>query len=340
MASSEPPSTPSAQASSSTPIASPSTPSAADDAKAKREARKARILGKGSDRLNKLTKQARGEEAEMLYPSSDNTPSLNRTASNSTSTRAAAAVSPTGEEDPDDFDISNQGRMDGELQQAMQRFQEQQQQSQQTSQQQPQDPMQQMMAALMGGGGPGGQGGGMPDLSQLFAAMNGQNGEPQLGPDGQPLPPMDNPFAAFANMAGAGGGGGGGGGLFGPQGKVEATGKTLLDRLFSITHIVLFCLLGFFAISSSLSGGSSVGSSVDSSFVDKSASADEVVSAGRDSLLKWASLAYYRPGSEDAHHFRLDGSWLGLGSSVVSRICRTRFMALEALPADHHHLSA
>lgn len=320
-----------------TATASPTTPStsAADDAKARREARKARILGKGSDRLAKLTKQARGDEAEMLYPSSSSPSSSSPAASPATPRRAAppqvASASPAAaagddvHEDPEEIDISNQGRMDAELQQAMTAFQQQQQRSQQQSV--PQDPFAQMMAAMSGqggGGGPGGAGGGggggpagMPDLGQLLAALQGQQQQPGGGgmPGMDGSDPSSNMFppgmAQFLQQQGQ-------------QQPAPASGSRFADRIFSLIHIVLFSLLGFLALSSTLSYSSSGGSPG----YDQQVAAKEYregSSAGVDGslesqavILKWASLAYYRPSLADAAYFELDGRWLGFQSAVVS----------------------
>lgn len=318
---------PSASTSASTSATPTSAPSAADAAKARREARKARILSKGSDRLAKLTKQARGEEAELLYPS---TPSPTATPGAAPSAREsgsgagsgagigsgltpAGAAAPEDEDDPAEVDISHQARMDAEMERSMEMFRQRQVQQQQQfggGEDAPQDPMQAMMAALMGGGpGAGGEGGapqGMPDLSQLFAAMNGGGGQaPGQGGEGAAAAPTS--------------------GLFGPQGKVSPSPRTLFDRLFSLAHICIFLLLGYFAISSTLSaspaldnaaaaGGAGAGAEVLS---EKLLQVGEAVHE-RHRAFKWASLAYRKPTMHDADYFRVDGSWVGMSGNVVS----------------------
>ncbi|CAO1621608.1 unnamed protein product [Jaminaea pallidilutea] len=285
--------------------------SAADDARARREARKARILSKGNDRLSKLTKQARGDDAEMLYPSS---PAKAQTPQPSQSMAL-------GEEDPDEVDISRQAQMDEEVSRAMQMFQarkQQDQQQQQPQQQQQMDPFAQMMAALSGGGGsPDGSQAppGMPDLSQLFAALQGQMGG-EGGPEGAAggFPPGFPPQQQ-------------------QQQQQRRSGRSFTDRLFSLVHIVVFALLGFLAIYSTLHSGSSPGQDQGTrdffdSFMpqgdDSTAQATEKIVQrnhaveARVRYFKWAALAYYRPNVADGSYFQLDPSWigLGLGSSV------------------------
>ncbi|CAO1635489.1 unnamed protein product [Parajaminaea phylloscopi] len=292
---------------------SPSS-SAADEAKARREARKARILGKGSDRLAKLTKQARGDEAELLYPSAEASPSRAATPAKVVDSLAPSATEEV-HDDPEEIDISNQGRMDAELQQAMMAFRQQQQQQQQS--QQPQDPLAQMMAALsQGGGGPGA--GGMPDLGQLFAAMQGQQPPPgAAGDDGMAgmFPPGFSPPV--------------------PP-PAPGSGSRFLDRIFSLIHIVLFALLGYLALSSTLSSSKSPGYDQE---VREAVSSTVGYSPGlvtrrehletEARLYKWASLAYYRPSLADASYFEMDGSWLGFRQGAVPIFWL--FMTLEVL---------
>lgn len=320
----------------------PSSPSSSTDAAAaaaaRREARKARILGKGSDRLAKLTKQARGDEAEMLYPS---TPPPAAAAAGASPAQSKSALTTTtaatGEEDPEEIDISNQARMDDEMQRAMQMFQQRQQQGQTQSQQgqgspMPQDPFAQMMAALTGGGGamgggPPGQdgmnGGGMPDLSQLFAAMQQQ--QPGAGGNGAGVPP---------GFPGA------------PATKVSPA-SWLSTRLFSLLHTLVFLALGYFAIASALGGGSSAPVSIETDELNLDDTA--VLGTGHNEasqrLQSWASLAYYRPSTAasglssglQSRHFDIDGAWLGVKGPLVSieRCTHVRHSLWSYDRADH-----
>lgn len=285
---------------------SPTTPTSGtpSDAAARREARKARILGKGTDRLAKLTKQARGDEAELLYPS---TPPP-ATAAGVAPSQARKAGGRGDEDDPEEIDISDQARMDQQMEGAMQAWQRQQQQSAagqgQGGQPMPQDPFAQMMAALTGGGaGSGAPGseagmGGMPDLSQLFAAMQQQQqGQPgQASADGMPpLPPF-------------------------MQQRTPAPTSWLSTRFFSLLHTVVFLALGYFAVSTALLGVPTAQQHMDVAM-------REVES--RQRLNSWASLAYYRPntvagatatgaGGVQARHFDIDGARVGLEGPVVS----------------------
>lgn len=91
--------------------------SATMDAKARREARKARILGAGTDRLARITKTGRGGEAELLYgdkpkpqgaiPSSEGTTLAGSIDDDDVLQRANAALSGGSEkDDPHEIDIS------------------------------------------------------------------------------------------------------------------------------------------------------------------------------------------------------------------------------------------
>lgn len=277
--------------------------STADDAKARREARKARILNKGSDRLAKLTKQARGDDAEMLYPSSGSTSKATTTADQLKGDAPLDVNAMDDTADPPEIDISQQAAMDADLNRAMEMFAQQRQaqgqgQEQSQAQSQAQDPLQQMMAAMMGGSSAGnGPANGMPDLSQLFAAMQGNADQQQGGPQ-DPSSAAGNPFA--------------------PQPR----GKTLSDRLFSFVHVALFVLVGYIFFSSTFSGSVTEPQTnplitqdedLYHSMIEKSQQLEY-----SDRIHKWASLAYYRPSVLDSKYYNVDAQWIGLGSDVVS----------------------
>lgn len=311
------------------PAATPPSSSAADEAKARREARKARILNKGNDRLAKLTKQARGDEAEMLYGGSSGaagTATPPRKGDQLTGEAAPSSMAVNESDDPPEIDISRQGEMDQELQRSMQMFQQRQQAGQQQQQgQQLQDPFQQMMAAMMGGGGGGGGPGGqlpqgMPDLSQLFAAMQGEGGgAPGGGGGGGPGQPPVDPSNLFAPAA--------------PR------GKRLSDRLFSVVHTALFVIVGYIFFRSTFAaapaGAGTSGSDplayanpeLQASFMDASDRLERT-----DKIYKWASLAYYRPSVLDARYFNVDASWAGMGNDVpVLYLLLTLTLTLQVL---------
>lgn len=269
------------------------------DAKAKRDARKARILNKGADRLAKLTKEARGDEAETLYGGSSSKGGASTTTSKADQLTGEA---PLDTDDPPEIDISKQAEMDQDLNRAMDMFRQQQQQQQQQQgqgqgAQGPQDPFQQMMAAMMGGGGGSGDmPQGMPDLSQLFSSMQQQQG----GTD-----------AANGGMGSA-------------PAAAAPRGKPLTDRLFSLIHTALVVFIGYMTFSSTFSGNSISPATTPNpllndddeafqAFAEKSNAMEYM-----DRIHKWASLAYYRPSVLDARYFNLNGEWLGLGNDVVS----------------------
>lgn len=91
--------------SSSTPSGAAASP--ADDAAAKRAARKARILGKGTDRLNRITQTGRGQEAAELYPSSPPPLASPRAAPSAAASSAAVAAPPADDGEPPEIDISS-----------------------------------------------------------------------------------------------------------------------------------------------------------------------------------------------------------------------------------------
>lgn len=94
----------------SAPAEEPTSPGAAagDDAAARRAARKARILGAGGDRLARITKTGRGEEANTLYAAEEKKVAATRAASSAAPapTPVANALAASLDDDPDDVDIS------------------------------------------------------------------------------------------------------------------------------------------------------------------------------------------------------------------------------------------
>ncbi|EST08283.1 hypothetical protein PSEUBRA_002033 [Kalmanozyma brasiliensis GHG001] len=244
----------------------------AEAARLKREARKARILSKGSDRLARITNTGRGEGASAYLK--DNTPSMPSTpqsSSNAGLPRAAVA----DDDDPLEVDIStlpmrgpprgedatNPFAMFGGGEGAGQ-----------------QDPMQALMAMMQGGGGMGGMGG---------------SGGPGMGADGQPdtsgLPPQ---LAAMMQQFGAGGPGGPG---LAPQMTATRT-KSVSERAFDLLQAVLVLALAVLAAKSSLfdfDRSSVVPDAVTDTFEKISPS------SASSTLRRWARLGYQKPSVEE-----------------------------------------
>lgn len=300
---------------------SPAPSDAAALAKARREARKAKILAGGSDRLARITKSGRGEEAETLYkthsPLNPSSPSTFKSTPTSTSTptptatttfkpRTSSDIILDDDQDPEEIDISS---MTSSLQRSNQ--------DQQQQQQEFQDPFQAMMAAFSGGaqgmnGGPGGQEnpfGGLPfDPSQFMAMMGGGGVPPQAG---------------------------GGGGLNINGKHVQSGKKSTLDRFFDFSHSLIFILLGLFIAGSALrsSNHSIVGTGDEHGIklngngnegleIEPTGDASRFVGGGGDHeiMKRWARLGYEKPTSWEAHYFKIPDLGLGMLSlqGVVS----------------------
>ncbi|EPQ27277.1 uncharacterized protein PFL1_05200 [Pseudozyma flocculosa PF-1] len=264
-------------------------------ARQKREARKARILSKGSDRLARITNTGRGEGASAyLDASSPLGPSRPSSAVSSTpaspapgaATARAGAAAPGADEDPMEVDISTLPTISSE----------------------------QVRRGEAASGNPfldmGGAGGpsGNP-MEALMAMMQGQGaggggpfgaGGPGMGPEGAQGPPnlegLPPQLAAMLqNMPGFGGGAGGAGA--GPGGDAQGPPtalrvKTLPERLFDVLQAGLVVLLAIYFARSSLFNDDH------SSFASDVASASTLhtsATSATSTLHRWARLGYERP---------------------------------------------
>jgi hypothetical protein len=276
------------------------------DAKARREARKARILSSGTDRLARITKTGRGGEAELLYADPPKSTLGGAPASSSTSSirndgetlldqdddrmtkRAQIAlqggVLPSSDDDPTEIDISQQQRIDasrggnnpflmgGQQQEGM-----------------PQDlqgMMQMMQKAMMGAGGPPGMDGGANgpgiDMQQQQGAM----------PFGFP---------------------------FGPSGPGEAaappasTKADVFDSLFNLLRILVFVVFGFSLVYGALSGHAA----------SKLPPVEDTATIARyehmSMLDRWARLAYERPAHWESRYFGVESFGLPIHGIVSGR---------------------
>ncbi len=265
---------------------------AAEAARARREARKAKILGRGGDRLAQITKTGRGAEAEALY-SSDPLPGAGSTGSSSPAFQASSAAKAAREatDDPDDVDIAHLPTIssqhgsssfpDQDMHALMQRmsaaggatppgFDTQ-------AGAGPQDPLQQMMMAMQSQfGGAGGEGGQMPQLPfDLGALLGGAGGDGTGGP-----------------------GAGGMSGLFGPQGRVTAAPRGKLDKLFDFLHLFAMAALAFITVSAVFSRSATEASVINTA-------PDAVLADEHAAIKRWARLGYERPGEWEAHLFKI-----------------------------------
>ncbi|SPO31206.1 uncharacterized protein UTRI_05994_B [Ustilago trichophora] len=248
----------------------------AEAARLKREARKARILSKGSDRLARITNTGRGEGASAYLK--DNTPSLptNNTSVSTTSTSQppSAPLGIADDDDPLEVDISTlprQGPPRGE--EATNPFAMF---GGMPGQDGPggQNPMEALMAMMQGAGGPGAPGGG--------------------GPGGQPdmsgLPPQ---LAAMMQQFSAGGPGGPGGAT--TVSPTVAQKKSVSERAFDLLQAILVIALAVLAAKSSLfdfDRSSIVPSSISDTFEKI---APESLSGPTNTLRRWARLGYQKP---------------------------------------------
>lgn len=252
-----------------TPAAAVDDVDPAEAARLKREARKARILSKGSDRLARITNTGRGEGASAYLK--DNTPSLPSTPQPDTNSAATLGVR-ADDEDPMEVDISTiprHGPPRGE--QATNPFAMF---GGAEGSGQAGNPMEALMAMMQNaGGGPGGPGapggGGQPDLPPQLAAMMQQFG------------------------AGAGGPGGAGGANFAPT--VVQT-KSIIEKAFDLLQAFLVVALAVLAAKSSLfdfDRSSTVPETASSAF--DTTSPAFLSSEHASTLRRWARLGYQRP---------------------------------------------
>lgn len=243
---------------------------AAEAARLKREARKARILSKGSDRLARITNTGRGEGASAYL--NDN--AIPSSAAASPAKAAATAVGARAEDDdPLEVDISTLPRGMPRGEEATNPF------------------------AMFGGGGA--EGGQQDPMAALMAMMQGGGGGPfGGGPGGPPgaggqqpdmsgLPPQ---LAAMMQQFGAGAGGPGGANA--PS--ITATQcKPLTERAFDMLQAFLVLALAVLAAKSSLfdTDHSSVVPAALSDTLEKTS----LTSSATSTLSRWAKLAYAPP---------------------------------------------
>ncbi|PWY99258.1 hypothetical protein BCV70DRAFT_212115 [Testicularia cyperi] len=288
---------------------------AAEAARLKREARKARILSKGSDRLARITNTGRGEGASAYLDSQTplgggvgtESPSLstptsavgaagNMTSSTSTSTSTSSASASVAkpsttvsaeDDDPLEVDISTLPQRRRDMSSMTSSYDSD------------------MMASnpFLGQGAPGGEGPGMPQnpMEALMAMMQGGGaggmggmGGMGTGPDGQPdmsgLPPQ---LAAMMQQfgAGAGGAGGPGGASIAPT---ATRTKSAFERIFDLLQAALVVLLAVVAAKSSLFNDDH------SSLAPVSISVDSAAVSGKLSTMqRWARLGYQKPSPEE-----------------------------------------
>lgn len=249
---------------------------AAEAARLKREARKARILSKGSDRLARITNTGRGEGASAYLK--DNTPSLPSTPTPNSSAQLNNPIATArDDDDPLEVDISTLSPRAGPLrgEDATNPF---------AMFGGGGDPM------MMGGAGQGGQQNPMEALMAMMGGAGGGMGGPP-GTDGQPdmsgLPPQ---LAAMMQQFGAAGGPGGAGGASAVP-TATAT-KSLSERCFDLLQAVLVVALAVVAAKSSLfdTNRSSVLPDSVSETLDKLPP-----SAFPSTLRRWAKLGYQQP---------------------------------------------
>lgn len=307
------------------------TSASTTDAKAKREARKARILSSGTDRLARITKTGRGGEADVLYSDplkstiggNVMTSTTNSTAASSSSSstkmfssedailsqdddellkRAQVAmqggVLPNSEDDPGEIDISQQNTAAAASARK--------------------NPFLSGSTMQMGGG----QQEGMPqDLQGMMAMMQkamlgagGGAGPGPIGPDGTPqqVPPFNFPFGSGAETQTA------------PSPQSSST--NLLDVLFNLLRITVFAVFGIALVYGALGGRAIATSSVAE---DESNSLTEKFEH-MSILDRWARLAYERPAHWEARYFGVESFGLPIHGIPVFWLFITLEIALQS----------
>ncbi|KAJ1021677.1 hypothetical protein NDA16_003813 [Ustilago loliicola] len=284
------------------PAATPPPPEvdAAESARLKREARKARILSKGSDRLARITNTGRGEGASAYLK--DNTPSLPSTPQPDARSTTNPLAARADDEDPLEVDVSTiplQGPPRGE--EATNPFA----MFGGAPGQGPagqQNPMEALMAMVQGGGGGfGGPGGPGADGQQ---------------PDMSGLPPQ---LAAMMQQFGAGGAGGPGGPGAANMAPTATQTKSVSERAFDLLQAVLVLVLAVLAAKSSLfdfDRSSVVPNAVNDAF--EKITPDAISSGPTNTLRRWARLGYQRPSVEE---------WAPVSASAT-----TSFLTSDLLP--------
>ncbi|UZJ54365.1 hypothetical protein CBS101457_003685 [Exobasidium rhododendri] len=258
--------------------------SAAMDAKARREARKARILSSGTDRLARITKTGRGEEAESIYPESPKKATTTTTAKTISSSnlysnessipgqdedmmfkRAQAAMQggilESNDDDPGEVDISRTNAMNASP------FMAGQMSGGQEGMPQDMQGMMRMMQGMMGGGMAGG---GLP-------------GQGPGAPGADSQPPFAFPFA--------------------PSGQTQPQSSTssLSDTLFNLLRIAVFAIFGIALVYNALGGHAASQISVAE---DESLVAEKF--EHMTTLHRWARLAYEKPAHWEARYFSVE----------------------------------
>ncbi|CDU22539.1 uncharacterized protein SPSC_01169 [Sporisorium scitamineum] len=278
------------EAATAAPAPAPATEvDAAEAARLKREARKARILSKGSDRLARITNTGRGEGASAYLK--DNTPLLpstpQSTAKPTTATAPAAAASLSvvaDDDDPLEVDISTlprRGPPRGEEATnpfAMFGGDAGQGQGQR-------NPMEALMAMMQGGGGFGGPNG--PGFGPGAGA--GEGGQPDMSG----LPPQ---LAAMMQQLGTAGGGPGGAANVAPTATQT---KPISERAFDLLQALLVLALAVLAAKSTLfdfDRSSVVPDAVNDAFDNVTPSSPLSRS---NTLRRWARLGYQKPSAEE-----------------------------------------
>lgn len=282
---------------------------AAEAARLKREARKARILSKGSDRLARITNTGRGEGASAYL--NDNTTPLPCTpaARPAAAASAPAAVAVADDDDPLEVDISTlpprQNRLEGD--EAPNPFGMFGGGLNGTS---GQNPMEALMAMMQGGlGGPG---------------AGGADGAPGGQADMSGLPPQ---LAAMMQQFGAAPGAAGG-----AAGLRRATAtKSTAERCFDVLQAVLVLALAVFAVKSSLVD-------LDRSGVMPPTMGDSTTSGGATLaptlVQRWAALGYQqpRPIEWSTISARLPLFWIFVSLEVVLQASRILMFSRKSPP--------
>ncbi|PWN44505.1 hypothetical protein IE81DRAFT_321118 [Ceraceosorus guamensis] len=251
------------------PTSPPTSPG--DDAAARRAARKARILGSGTDRLARITKTGRGDEASTLYPPTS--------PSSSSSRGIAPNLSAEADEhpDPEEIDLAQLARLQAGEGGAMSV-----------------NPFASPRA-------------GQTHLNDAQSPGQGQQGLPpgfpQL-PAGMELPPgMADMFAQFQAAMAGGGGPPGSSGEAGAQTStppVAPSGSRTVERIFGLTRVLIFAAFGAYLVAPLLHAHRAV-----------LAGEGEAHHVNGGALLHWARLGYERPSPWDAGTFGLEELGLG-----------------------------
>lgn len=272
---------------------------AATDAKARREARKARILSSGTDRLARITKTGRGGEADTLY--SDPPKAMLSTSSRIQSSsedaildqdddlmlkRAQAAMQGgVLDDDPGEVDISQANRSNS------------------------------MMGGQQMMGGPEGMPQDMQGMMRMMQGMMGGGGIPpgsgsEPGAANSQSSPFPFPFAPT-----------------GPENAAQSQSSTssLLDTLFNLLRIAVFATFGIALVYGALGGHSPPPMSVTE---DESSVVEKV--EHMTTLHRWARLAYEKPAHWEARYFDVESFGLPISGIPVFWLFITLELALQS----------